>query len=99
MIRPRPSARTSTNTWRRLGLTGEVDRGGYDVGLSLPPDWVGHTRLVGGGFVDEPMQTGFVTNYEIFSRGKDARSAGLIDTFVMTVSGLELLSKLPLEIL
>ena len=82
-----------------LGLTGEVDRGGYDVGLSLPPDWVGHTRVVGGGFVDEPMQPGFVTNYEIFSRGKDARSAGLIDTFVMTESGLELLSKLPLEIL
>ena len=82
-----------------IGLTGEVDRGGYDVGLSLPPDWVGHTRVVGGGFVDEPMQPGFVTNYEIFSRGKDPRSAGLIDTFVMTESGLELLSKLPLEIL
>ena len=60
---------------------------------------VGHTRVVGGGFVDEPMEPGFVTNYEIFSRGKDPRSAGLIDTFVMGESGLELLSKLPLEVL
>ncbi len=78
-----------------LGLTGEVARGGYDVGLSLPPDWVGHTRVVGGGFVDEPMEPGFVTNYEIFSSDEDTRAVGLIDTFVMTETGLEMLSKLP----
>ena len=81
------------------GLAGEVDRGGYDLGLSTPPDWVGHTRVVGGGFVDEGMELGFVTNYEIFSRGEDARSVGLIDTLVMTEHGLEVLSNLPMEIM
>ena len=82
-----------------LGLAGEVDRGGYDLGLSTPPDWVGHTRVVGGGFVDEAMEPGFVTNYEIFSRGKDGRALGLIDTLVMTEHGLEVLSNLPMEIM
>jgi len=82
-----------------LGLTGEVARGGYDLGLSTPPDWVGHTRVVGGGFVDEGMEPGFVTNYEIFSSGEDTRAVGLIDTLVMRENGLELLSKLPIEVM
>ncbi|MCH7997322.1 MAG: aminopeptidase P family protein [Chloroflexi bacterium] len=82
-----------------MGLTGEVDRGGYDLGLSTPPDWVGHTRVVGGGFVDEGMELGFVTNYEIFSRGDDTRDVGLIDTLVMTEQGLEVLSNLPMVIM
>ena len=84
---------------KSLGLTGKVDRGGYDLGLSTPPDWVGHTRVVGGGFVNDAMEPGFVTNYEIFWRGNDSRSAGLIDTLVMTEDGLEVLSDIPMEIL
>ena len=82
-----------------LGLTGQVDRGGYDVGLSLPPDWVGHSRVVGGGFVDEGMEPGFVTNYEIFSSDQDTRAVGLIDTLLMTETALEVLSKLPMVVM
>lgn len=81
------------------GLTGLVARGGYDIGLSVPPDWVGHTRVVGGGFVDVGMVPGFVTNYEIFSSDSSIAELGLIDTFLMTEKGLEVLSNIPPEIL
>ena len=82
-----------------MGLTGLVARGGYDLPLSSPPDWVGHTRVVGGGFVDPPMNPGFVTNYEIFSRDPSLPPVGFIDTLLMTSSGLEVLGKTPREVL
>ena len=82
-----------------MELTGLVARGGYDLPLSSPPDWVGHTRVVGGGFVDPPMNPGFVTNYEIFSRDPRLPPVGFIDTLLMTNSGLEVLGKTPREVL
>lgn len=82
-----------------VGLTGLVARGGYDLPLSIPPDWVGHTRVVGGGFVDPGMAPGFVTNYEIFSSDPKVPELGLIDTFLMTEKGLEMLSEIPPEVL
>lgn len=80
-------------------LTGKVARGGYDLPLSNPPDWVGHTRVVGGGFVDPPMAPGFVTNIEIFSRDPGLPAVGLIETLLMTENGLEVLGKTPAEVL
>ena len=40
-----------------------------------------------------------MTNYEIFSSDEDTRAVGLIDTFVMTEAGLEMLSKLPMVVM
>ena len=82
-----------------IELTGLVARGGYDLPLSIPPDWVGHTRVVGGGFADPPMDPGFVTNYEIFSRDPELPAVGFIDTLLMTENGLEVLAKTPREVL
>ena len=82
-----------------VALTGSVARGGYDLPLSPPPDWVGHTRVVGGGFVDPPMLPGFVTNYEIFTRDPELPLVGFIDTLLMTDTGLEVLGETPREVL
>ncbi|MFQ5873635.1 MAG: M24 family metallopeptidase, partial [Dehalococcoidia bacterium] len=81
------------------GLKGLVARGGYDLGISIPPDWVGHTRVASGGFVDVKMAPGFVTNYEVFSADPKVPDLGFIDTLLMTERGLEVLSKIPQEVL
>jgi Xaa-Pro aminopeptidase len=73
--------------------------GGYALGVSLPPDWVGHVYLSGEAHEAVRFQPGYLTNYEnIFSNREQGWEAGFIETFLMTDTGLEVLSTLPREV-
>ncbi|MFQ5874895.1 MAG: M24 family metallopeptidase [Dehalococcoidia bacterium] len=82
-----------------VGLKELASRTGYSLGISIPPDWVGHTWLDYYGFVDAHFVPGTVMNYEIFSRDPDIPPVGFIDTLLMTETGLEVLSKVGQELL
>lgn len=76
--------------------------GGYDLGIAIPPDWVGHTFLGGSGFGTANYDPGTVTNYEnrfdvTHDQWAGGWGAGFIETFLMTGSGLEVLSGLDRE--
>jgi Xaa-Pro aminopeptidase len=74
--------------------------GGYSLGLALPPSWVGHTYLANDGLERTTWQDGYVSNYEtILLDREDGFEAATIDTLLMTAGGLEVLSKLPRELL
>lgn len=71
---------------------------GYTLGLSIPPDWVGHIFLGGGRFEESTFEPGMVTNYEdtfdiVHEEWPGGRGAAYIDTLLMTENGLEVLSK------
>ena len=77
--------------------------GGYDLGISIPPDWVGHTFLGGDRFEQANFDVGVVTNYEnildvLTENWPGGRNGNYIDSLLMTESGLEILSKLPQEL-
>ena len=78
--------------------------GGYDLGIAIPPDWVGHTWLNSAAGTEKAcFDPGYVTNYEnqfdVVDEGwPGGRDACSIETFLMTEDGLEVLSKLPREI-
>ncbi len=82
-----------------VGLKGIAQRGGYSLGIAIPPDWVGHTRIVPGGFEEADFVPGTIMNYEIFAKGSKDRSVGFIDTLLMTDAGLEALSNVPRELM
>jgi Xaa-Pro dipeptidase len=68
--------------------------GGYELGISFPPDWVGEWMFsVDGEDSEDVFEDGLVTNYE--SRA----GLALIDTFVIGSNGAERLSTVPREIL
>ncbi len=70
--------------------------GGYALGLSVPPNWVGHTYLSNDAFEPFTWEPGYVTNYEniLFSR-EEAFTASYMETLLMTPDGIEILSRLP----
>lgn len=77
--------------------------GGYDLGISIPPDWVGHTFLGGDRFEAANFDVGVVTNYEnifdvLHENWPGGRNGNYIDSLLMTENGLEILSKLPQEL-
>ena len=85
---------TATSYIEAVGLKGKASWTGYDMGISIPPDWVGHTRLNPWGFEQADYVPGTITNYEIFSS-----TNGFIDTLLMTDNGLEVLSRLDPELI
>ncbi len=68
--------------------------GGYELGISFPPDWVGEWLFTVNS-EDEPgvIEDGLVTNYESII------GLGLLDTIVYQQAGTRTLSKIPHEIL
>lgn len=68
--------------------------GGYELGISFPPDWVGEWLFTVNSDEDQGViEDGLVTNYESII------GLGLLDTLVYQTSGTRTLSKIPHEIL
>ncbi|MBC9936525.1 MULTISPECIES: Xaa-Pro peptidase family protein [unclassified Leucobacter] len=67
--------------------------GGYEMGLSFPPDWVGEWTFTVGEQTNDLFETGTVTNYESIVLYP------MIDTVVFGESGARTLSQLPLNVL
>ena len=77
--------------------------GGYDLGIAVPPDWVGHTFTKSErGFEVAAYELGMVSNFEFLFRGgsnwSGGAGGGFIDTVAMRKHGLEVFSKLGREI-
>ena len=81
------------------GLADIAHRTGYSLGISIPPEWVGHVWLSDDGFVDANFVPGTIMNYEIFSSDPNLPRIGYIDTLLMTNNGIEALSNVPQELL
>jgi Xaa-Pro aminopeptidase len=74
--------------------------GGYALGLALPPSWVGLTYLANDGIEKCSWLPGYVSNFEnVLMDKNEGFEAGCIDTIAMTATGLELLTKVPRELL
>jgi Xaa-Pro aminopeptidase len=68
--------------------------GGYELGISFPPDWVGQWLFtVADEEQDGVIEDGLVTNYESII------GLGLLDTIVYQESGTRTLSTIPYEVL
>src|SRR5439155_19445355 len=62
---------------------------GYDLGIAVPPDWVGHTFLGGGRFEEANFDVGVVTNFEnpfdvVEEEWPGGRGAGHIESLLRT---------------
>ena len=73
--------------------------GGYCQGVALPPDWCNnHWLTTRFGMQDRKLEPGMFFNYEnqfdVWENWPGGSGAAYIDTFLMTDSGLEVLSKL-----
>lgn len=87
---------------RHLTAAGIAERawfvGGYDIGIAIPPDWVGHTYLNGRCFERADFVVGTVTNFENVLDVPEGWPGGFgmqnVDTFVMEENGLRILSAL-----
>lgn len=68
---------------------------GYELGLSLPPDWVGefYFNVRDDKYLDRVFEENMVTNYESLF------STWFVDTCVYEPSGARFLSKTPLELI
>ena len=68
---------------------------GYELGLSLPPDWVGdfYYHLGDDRYLDRIFEENMVTNFESLF------STALIDTIVYGKNGSRVLSKIPRELI
>jgi len=68
---------------------------GYELGLSLPPDWVGefYFNLRDTDYLDRVFDEGMVTNFESMF------NTTLIDTIVWEKNGARTLSKMPEELI
>lgn len=70
--------------------------GGYNLGISSPPDWTGHVYLDGEAHDAPNYQAGLVHNYEnVFSSLEEEWSASYIDSLLMTEDGLQILTTYP----
>ncbi|AQA01900.1 peptidase M24 [Mycobacterium sp. MS1601] len=79
---------------RDSGLWGMHDwNGGYELGISFPPDWVGEWTFTVGESTDDVFRAGVVTNYESIVLYP------MIDTIVFGDDGARTLSTLPLDVL
>jgi Xaa-Pro aminopeptidase len=68
--------------------------GGYELGASFPPDWVGEWLFTVNSDEDQGViEEGLVTNYESII------GLGLLDTVVYQAGGTRTLSKIPYQIL
>ncbi|HEX7941395.1 MAG TPA: Xaa-Pro peptidase family protein [Gemmatimonadaceae bacterium] len=73
--------------------------GGYAVGISFPPSWVGHAYLANDGPTRIRLDEGYTSNFEsILSDRANECEAAAIDTVMMTADGLVSLSGLPREL-
>ncbi|GAB2449776.1 ectoine hydrolase DoeA [Nocardioides hungaricus] len=83
--------------YREVGLwdlRGDTWIGGYELGLSFPPDWVGDWIFtVADEETDEVFEAGMVTNFESIVH------FSLIDTLVYEEDGARTLSSLPHELI
>jgi len=68
--------------------------GGYELGISFPPDWVGEWHFTVNSR-DEPglIEEGLVTNYESII------GMGILDTIVYQPSGTRTLSRIPHQVI
>ena len=81
------------NMLRDNGLWGLHNwNGGYELGLSFPPDWVGEWTFTVGEPSDDVFRSGVVTNYESIVLYP------MIDTVVFGEHGARTLSALPLDV-
>ena len=70
--------------------------GGYALGISVPPNWVGHTYLSNDAFEQFTWEPGYVTNYENILFGREGRfTASYMETLLMTEGGIEIMSSRP----
>ena len=74
--------------------------GGYVLGIAFPPDWVHRHRPKPSEEVPDPaMAPGMVFNfevqYDVFDGWPGGSGAGWIDSYLMTESGLEVLTEMP----
>jgi Xaa-Pro aminopeptidase len=76
--------------------------GGYDVGIAIPPDWVGHTYLNGRCFERANLEVGTVVNFEnvldVHEGWPGSFGVQNVDTLVMTEKGFRILSKVSRDI-
>lgn len=79
---------------REAGLWGLHDwNGGYELGISFPPDWVGEWTFTVGEDTTDVFRAGMVTNYESIVLYP------MIDTVIFGADGARTLSKLPLDVM
>ena len=80
-----------------VGLWNKVDGWalGYELGLSIPPDWVGefYYHLGDDRYLDRIFEENMVTNFESLF------DTALIDTVVYQKDGSRVLSKTPRELI
>ena len=93
----REVAKIMRRYYEEVGLWGQPGWGlGYELGLSLPPDWVGefyfNIRDDNPLLLDRVIEENMVTNYESMF------NTWLVDTCVYTKTGAPFLSKTPLEL-
>lgn len=74
--------------------------GGYNLGIGVPPDWVGHAWWGSRGFRELVYVPGTVSNYENVldippGTWLGGSCAGYIETLLMTDQGMEILSRFP----
>ena len=75
--------------------------GGYVLGIAVPPDWVGvhRTHPTPDGPGDRPLAPGMIFNlenqFDVWEDWPGGSGAAYIESFLMTDSGLEVLSSLP----
>ncbi len=74
--------------------------GGYNQGIAFPPDWCGTYWVEPrAGTPDRPLVPGMVFNYEnqfdVWEDWPGGSGAAYIDTLIVTEKGLEVMSKLP----
>ena len=75
--------------------------GGYSTGIAIPPDWVGvhRTHPTPDYADDRPLETGMIFNlenqFDVWEDWPGGSGAAYIESFLMTDSGLEVMSKLP----
>ncbi|MYS86917.1 M24 family metallopeptidase [Embleya scabrispora] len=76
------------------GVTADGWAGGYELGVSFPPDWVGEFCWSSTDReTDEVIENGLVTNFE------SCAFVAMVDTVVFDDDGARLLSSLPRELL
>jgi len=74
--------------------------GGYSLGLSFPPSWVGHTYHANDGLDRWSWAPGYLSNFENVLHDEEQGFAAItIDSVLMTDAGLESLSSIPRTLL
>ena len=85
-------ARSASRELRTLSSDIElVERYGYSVGLSFPPDWVEHSFVIAEEY-EQVLEPGMTLHTPRSLRVRGVMSAGYSDTVVVTESGCEVLT-------